>query len=452
MKPLLVGRRRFIRTTATGSAALGWIGSLPGLQLKGAEADKPALLGGAPVRSSGWTRWPQWRESWEPEVLRVFRSCRWFRGSDGRVDEFEAAYARLIGARACLATASGTTALMVGLHVLDVDAGDEVIVSPYTFIASYNAILNSRALPVFADTDPTTLTLDPASIESRITDRTRAIMPVHIFGVPCDMDAINAVARQHRLGVIEDACQAWLAEYKGRKCGVLGDLGCFSFQESKHLPSGEGGAITSESQILIDKCNSFHNCGRAVGTNQGDGYFTRGNNYRMMQAQAVLLVLQLDKLVQQTEVRRANADYLGANLGRIPGITPVRLPPDTRPVWHLYPFRYDSAQFHGLSRDQFAKAVSAEGVPCGGVYREQYHEGLLDEAIASRGYQRLWSAGRLKAYRESFRELKGNKQVCETTVAFTQNLLLADRKDMDDILEAIRKVHAHSGDLAKALG
>lgn len=446
-----LARRGFIRTAVAGSVALSWLGTRRASVAFGAEAAKPALLGGTPVHQGGWTRWPQWRESWEPEILKVFRSCRWFRGSDQRVAEFERAYADLIGAKRCLATASGTTALMVSLHVLDVDAGDEVIVSPYTFIATYNAVLNSRALPVFADTDPATLTMDPDSIKSRITDRTRALMPVHIFGMPCEMDPILAVARQHKLAVIEDACQAWLAEYHGRKCGTLGDLGCFSFQESKHMPAGEGGAVTGMSEELIDKCDSFHNCGRAVGTNKGQGSFTRGNNYRMTQAQAVLLILQLDKLVKETEIRRANADYLHANLGKIPGITPVRLPQNSRAVWHLYPFRYDSTLFHGLSRDQFAKAVSAEGVPCGGVYREQYYDGLLDEAIASRGFRRLWSAERLKAYRDSFRELKGNQQVCETTVAMTQNMLLGDRRDMDHILEAIHKVQAHSAALVKAM-
>jgi dTDP-4-amino-4,6-dideoxygalactose transaminase len=170
----------------------------------------------------------------------------------------------------------------------------------------------------------------------------------------------------------------------------------------------------------------------------------------MTQAQAVLLQLQFDKLVQETEVRRANADYLSANLGKIPGITPVRLPANSRPVWHLYSFRYDASRFNGLSRDQFARAMGAEGVPCGGVYREQYYEGLLDEAIASRGFKRLWSPERLKAYRDSFPELKGNKQVCETTVSFVQSMLLADRRAMDDILEAIRKIQAHSAALAKA--
>jgi len=446
-----VSRRQFIRTTTTGSLALGWLASGQAPAAFAAETSKPALLGGTPIHQGGWMHWPQWREAWEPEMLKVYRSGKWFRGSDQRVAEFEQDYARLLGAKRCLATASGTTALMVGLHVLDVDAGDEVIVSPYTFIASYNAILSCKALPVFADTDPATLTVDPASIASRITDRTRALMPVHIFGMPCDMDPINAVARQHNLAVIEDACQAWLAEYHGRKCGILGDLGCFSFQESKHLPSGEGGAITSLSEELIDRCDAFHNCGRASGTFQGSGYFTRGNNYRITQAQAVLLRLQLDKLVQETERRRQSADYLTRQLAQIPGITPVRLPENSRAVWHLYPFRYDSAHFHGLSRDQFAKAMSAEGIPCGGIYREQYNEGLLDEAIASRGFKRLWSAQRLKEYRDSFQELKGNRQVCETTVAITQNLLLADQADLDHILAAIRKVQTHSAALAKSI-
>jgi len=443
-------RRGFIQTAAAGSAALTWLSARRGPTVFAAEAAKPALLGGTPAHKGGWTSWPQWREAWEPKLLEMYRSCKWFRGSGNNVTDFENGYAQMLGAKKCLATASGTTALIVSLHVMDVDAGDEVICSPYTFIATYNAILTSKALPVFADTDPATLTMDPASIESRITERTRAIMPVHIFGMPCDMDAINAIAKKHKLAVIEDACQAWLAEYKGRKCGTLGDLGCFSFQESKHIPSGEGGAITSNSEELIDKCNSFHNCGRACGTNQGTGSFTRGNNYRMTQAQAVLLLQQFEKLQKETAIRRANADHLSAHLKQIPGITPVRLPENSRAVWHLYPFRYDAAQFNGLPRDRFMKALQAEGVPCSHVYQEQYFDGLLDEAIGSRGYKRLWRAERLKAYRDSFKDLKGNKQVCETTVAMTQNILLADRSDMDHIIEAVRKIQTHSAALAKA--
>ncbi len=443
-------RRHFIRHAAAGSAALTWLGTRAPTVFA-AEAAQPALLGGPPVHTGGWPSWPTWRETWEPAVLEVLRSCRWFRGSGETVARFESAYAQLIGAKRCLATASGTTALLVSLHVMDVDAGDEVIVSPFTFIATYNAVLLNNALPVFADTDPATFTLDPASIESRITDRTRAILPVHIYGLPCDMDPINALARKHKLAVVEDACQAWLAEYKGRKCGTLGDLGCFSFQESKHLPAGEGGAVTGDSDELLDRCQSFHNCGRAYGTYKGAGtYFARGSNYRMQHFQAAILLQQLDKLRLDTAHRRENADYLTAQLQQIPGIQTARLPENSRAVWHLYPFRYDAEQFHGLPRARFIQALKAEGIPCGGGYTEQYFDGLLEEAIASRGFQRLFSAARLKAYRDHLHELKGNRLVCETTVAMTQNLLLAQRGDMDHIVEAIRKIQSASAELAKA--
>lgn len=445
-----LNRRSFIHRAAVGSAAMAWLGGQAPMVMS-AEADKPAMLGGTPVHKGSWPGWPTWRESWEPAVIEVLRSGRWFRGAGEHVEEFEHAYAKLIGAKRCLATASGTTALLVSLHVLDVDAGDEVIVSPFTFIATYNAVLINKALPVFADTDPATLTIDPASIESRITDRTRAILPVHIYGLPCDMDPINAIARKHKLAVIEDACQAWLAEYKGRKCGVLGDLGCFSFQNSKHLPSGEGGAVTGDSDDLLDRCQAFHNCGRAYGNFKGPKpYFTRGSNYRMQQFQAVILMQQFDKLIQETEIRRAHARHLTDGLKTIPGIQTVRLPENSNPVWHLYPFRYDPDQFNGLSRDKFIRALNAEGVPCGAGYHEQYFDGLLDEAINSRGFKRLFSPARLKAYRESFEELKGNRLVCNTTVAMTQNLLLGSRDDMDHIIEAVRKIHKHSAALAKA--
>jgi perosamine synthetase len=445
----LVTRRGFMQSAAAGSAAACVVGGTSAAFTT--KVSKPALLGGDPAHSGAWPRWPEWREAWESEVLKVLRSGQWYRsGNSGKVQEFEPAYAKLLGAKRCLATASGTTALTTALHVMGVDAGDEVIVSPYTFIATYNAVLIHKALPVFADTDPETLTVDPASIESRITERTRAILPVHIFGMPCDMDPINAVGKKHKLGVVEDACQAWLAEYKGRKCGTLADLGCFSFQNSKHIPSGEGGAITSDSDDLIDRCHAFHSVGVSAGGFQGNGFFTRGNNFRMQHFQAAILLQQIDKLVEETEVRRKSADYLAAQLKEIPGVTPARLPENSRAVWHLYPLRYDARQFSGLSRAGFMEALHAEGIPCSLVYHEQYFDGLLDEAINSRGYKRLFGGQRLKAYRDSFQELKGNRQVCETTVAISQNMLLAKHSELDQIAVAIRKIHAHSAALAKS--
>jgi dTDP-4-amino-4,6-dideoxygalactose transaminase len=169
----------------------------------------------------------------------------------------------------------------------------------------------------------------------------------------------------------------------------------------------------------------------------------------MKHYQAAILVQQIEKLVKETEVRRANADHLTAGLKDIPGIQPARLPENSRAVWHLFPLRYDAAEFNGLSRDRFIRALGAEGIPCSGGYSEQYFDGMLDEAINSRGFKRLFPAQRLKAYRDSFRALNGNKQVCQTTVGLFNTLLLADRSHIDHIIEAVRKIHAHSAELAK---
>ncbi|OHE82956.1 MAG: hypothetical protein A2107_00615 [Verrucomicrobia bacterium GWF2_62_7] len=231
---------------------------------------------------------------------------------------------------------------------------------------------------------------------------------------------------------------------------------------SKHIPSGEGGAVTGMSDELLDRCHSFHNCGRSVGSFKGSGCFARGSNYRMQHFQAVILLQQFEKLLKETEIRRANADYLTAGLNQIGGIAPARLPENSRTVGtdrravrsvgclrRARRSRPTHSNFNGLSRGKFIHALGAEGVPCGGGYGEQYNDGMLDEAINSPGYKRLWSADRLKAYRESFKDLKGNAQVCATTVGMGQTLLLADRSAMDHILEAIRKIRAYSAALAK---
>ena len=236
--------------------------------------------------------------------------------------EFEQAYAELMGAERCLATASGTSALLVATHVLGIDAGDEVLVSPYTFIATYNVIFMNKALPVFVDSDPETFLMNPENIEERITDRSSAVIPVHIYGLPVDMDKVNSVAGKNNLKVIEDACQAWLGEYKGKKLGTLGDLGCFSFQNSKNLPAGEGGAVVWNNHEIMDKCYSFHNCGRPYGSVKASSkYPTRGSNRRMQQIQAITLLSQMNRIKNDADIRLKNAQYLDQKLAEIPGIS-----------------------------------------------------------------------------------------------------------------------------------
>jgi len=443
-------RRQFLATSAGTFAAVASV-TVPAYANAGGGAGKCAILGGKPVRAKPFSPWPIWDKGAEESVLGVLRSGHWFRGSGTTVSQFEAKYASLLGAKRCVCTVNGTNALLTALHVLDIGVGDEVIVSPYTFIATYNVVLNSVALPVFADTDPETFLINPDKIEERITDNTRAILPVHILGLPANMDKINAIARKHDLKVIEDACQAWLAEWRGKKCGTLGDLGCFSFQESKHLPCGEGGAVVGNDEALMDFVQSFHNCGRPTGTIRGKtGYPIMGTNRRMTEYQAAILLNQIQRLEADTARRVENANYLTSRIKDIPGIVPHKLCDGaTRAVYHLYPFRYKKEQFNGLPRSRFLAALSAEGIPCSGGYGPQYRDELIEAALNSKNFKRAFSKQRLAQYREEL-HYPANDQLCQEAVWFTQNMLLGTRSDMDDIANAIQKVYENRDALLKS--
>jgi perosamine synthetase len=444
-----VTRRQFMSTASAGAIAAIASRTIPAYGNLTKKTGKLAINGGQPVRRQRWPSWPIWDESAEESIASVLRSGIWCRLGGTKVSEFEKKYAELMGVKRCLATASGTTALLIALHVLGVDAGDEVIVSPYTFIATYNVLLLSKTLPVFADTDPETFQINPDKIEERINERTKAILPVHILGLPANMDRINAIAKKHNLIVIEDACQAWLAEWKGKKCGTLADLGCFSFQNSKHLPAGEGGAIVGDDEEIMDRCYSFHNCGRAYGSvKRTSSYPTRGSNRRMQEFQAVILMSQMKRLEKDTQMRNENAQYLTSKIKDIPGIIPHKLYPQvTRAAYHLYPFRYKKEHFNNAPRSKFIRALSAEGIPCSGGYGPQYKDGLIEEALNSRGYKRLFSKERLERYRQE-NHYPDNDQLCEEAVWLSQRLLLADKTDIDDIANAILKMYENRDKLA----
>lgn len=437
--------RNFTRRQAIATGTLGAVGTIsafPFAAFGANNSQKLAILGGNKVRTAEWPSWPVWEKSAENEVLTMLRSGHWWRGSGEHVSEFEEKYAALMGSKRCLATASGTTALLVALHVSGVDAGDEVLVSPYTFIATYNSIFMNKALPVFVDTNPETFLLEPSKIEEKITGRTSAILPVHIYGLPVDMDSVNTVAKKHDLKVIEDACQAWLGEYKGKKLGTLGDLGCYSFQNSKNLPTGEGGAIVGNNDEIMDRCYSFHNCGRPFGTVAATSdYPTRGSNRRMQQIQALMLLSQMPRIEKDAEIRLENAKYLDRGLAQIPGIVPAKLVEgNNRSAYHMYPFRFVSEQFGNVSREKFIQALRAEGVPCSAGYGEQNKDGLIEEALNSKGYKRLFSEKRLKQWRET-NHLPGNDQLAKEAVTFYQSILLGSKTDMDDIIAAVAKIY-----------
>jgi perosamine synthetase len=450
-------RRVFLKQSSlAGAGSLLFLGLAPPLlaaSLKG--LDKPAILGGPPA----WEpkRWPQW-PIWNPEtddkrVLEVLRSGVWSRA--GVVTEFEKAWADALGIKRSLAVVNGTNALMVTLNQFDIKAGDEVLVPPYTFIATVQAVLANGAMPVFVDVDPQTFQMDPAKIEAKITPRTKAILPVHVLGLPADMDQIMAIAKKHKLLVIEDACQAHLAAVNHKKVGTIGHAGCFSFQNSKNLAIGEGGAIVSHDEAFMDRCFSYQNLGLPYGSvvgAVGTGSIRMGTKVRFTEYQAAIGLAQLQRLDAQTTTRNENAAYLKSQIKDIPGIIPYKLYDNvTRGAFHLFAFRFKKEQFKGLPREEFLKALRAEGVPCSSGYNPLNTQPFIQEAFQSRNYQKMYPRELLdyKPYMEQ-NQCPQNDQLCQEAVWLTQNMLLGSKADMTDIAAAVEKVYKNAEEIKKA--
>jgi len=412
------------------------------------ETGKPALLGGPKIRPEKFPSWPVSGDLEEHSLIETLRSGRWYRGNGQQTKKFEKAYRKLTGARHCLATASGTSALYVSLNALGIEPGDEVIVPPYTFIATVNVVLRQYALPVFVDTDLNTFQINAKKLEAAISPRTKAIMPVHLGGSVCDLDTILAVGSKHSIPVIEDACQAHLAEWRGRKVGTYGKAGCFSFQASKNLPSGEGGAILTDDEDFYERCYTFHNNGSGLEPpSHSFAYSGTGDNRRMVEMEAALLLQQMTRLEAQSKRRTANALYLTSLLKEIPGVIPARMYDGcTRNAYHLYMFRYQKAKFGDLPRATFLKALAAEGIPASRGYSPLNKEPFLQAALESRAYRRLFPEDVLRNWNER-NKCPANDQLCNEAVWFTQNMFLGTKSDMDQIAEAIRKIEKHAGEL-----
>ena len=403
-----------------------------------------AIDGGNPVRDVSkdpWPRWPIFNELEEQALQRVLHSGAWWSvpGDEGK--QLETEFAAYHNAACAVGCANGTVALEVALRALAIGCGDEVIVPAYTFVATASAVLGVGAVPVFVDIDPGTLTIDPAAIEPAITQRTAAVIPVHLAGRPADMDAILSIAQKHSLAVIEDAAQAHAAAWRGKRVGALGDIGTFSFQASKNLNSGEGGMVISNSQDLADAAWSVVNIGRV---RKGGWYEHQvyGSNFRLTEFQSAILRAQLTRLPEQTARRTESAKALRLRLTGIDGITlPVEDPRITCHAYHLFTFRYDPAYFGGRPCAQFLKALAAEGAPCSDGYIPLYREGLFVRNAA--GLDKGCHEGRHIDYPSLF--LPVCEQVCSDTVWLEQTLLLSDPADMDDIATAINRIqHAWS--------
>src|SRR5437867_149073 len=326
-----------------------------------------ALLGGTPVRKRPFTAWPIFGKTEEKRLLRTLRSGKWGRLHGAEVAEFEKRFAAMHRCKHGIGVVNGTVSLRIALLAAGIRAEDEVIIPPYTFFSTASAVVEANAIPVFADINIETFNIDPRAIQSAVTGRTRAIIPVHFAGQIADMDAIVSIAKQHKLTIIEDAAHAHGASYNNRPAGSIGDLGSFSFQSSKNLTAGEGGIITTSDDDLAEACRSIHNCGRISGGIWYEHQVISGN-YRLGEFQGAILNCQLERLEAQTKTRDDNGKYLSSLLNHLPGLHMQKRPPETTThSYHLFMLRLDPLKF-GVPRDAVLRALEAEGIPCSSGY------------------------------------------------------------------------------------
>ena len=385
-----------------------------------------AINGGAPVRTKPWPRWPQWDGRERQRVLDVLESGEWG-GFNPVVREFEQMFGQRHQAKHCLAATNGTLSLEAALRVVGVGHGDEVIVPPYTFIATANAVRLTGATPVFVDIEPDTYNIDATKIEAALSPKTKAIMPVHFAGLPADMDAIMALAQQHNLFVIEDAAHAHGSTWRGRPMGTLGHIGSFSLQASKNLTAGEGGILLTNHDDLAQKLWSYINQGRSP---EGAWYEheSLGSNLRLTGWQAAILLAQMERFDEQLARRQQNARHLNTFLEEIDGLEPMRWDPRAENhAHHLFMMRYDAAGFQGLAREQFVAALRAEGVPCSTGYAlPLYKQPPLNEQ-----YSRIMPC-------------PVAEKACQEVIWIGQSMLLADPSEMDDIVQAVVKIRENA--------
>ena len=385
-----------------------------------------ALFGGTPVRDKmkTWPSWPMHDESERAAVLEVLESGNWFFGE--KVKAFEKAYAEFQGAKHCISCNSGTAAAEIILQALGIGPGDEVLVPPYTFVATASAVLRVGATPVFVDLDET-WNMAHNRIKAAVTPRTKAIMPVHFGGRMCDMDKFDTLAARHNLTIIEDACHCWGGRWKGQGAGTLGRCGFFSFQASKNITAGEGGAIVTNDDTLAEKVRSLVNCGRGPAGSPWYHHLNVGTNARMTEFQAAILLCQTARLEKQLLLRARNAAILNQGMKSIPGLTPQKNSNrNTRRAYHLFCFRFD-AKAVGCSREQFVKAANAEGWPVAlGYPMPLYKQPVFQN---------------LKIYDYSTCSCPVAEDLCYNSgLWFPHQLLLGTDQDMKDILQICRKI------------
>jgi len=404
---------------------------------------KLAIEGGEPIRQKPF---PTIADSSgrdigdeELELLtQVIRSGSLNRNGGTMVVKFEEEFASFYSRKYAIASTSGTAAIHIALGSLDLNPGDEVITGPITDIGTINPILFQNAIPIFADLDLRTYNMDPDSIEERITDRTKAILVVHLFGNPSDMNPIMKIAKEYNLYVIEDSCQAYLAEYKGKMVGTIGDIGCFSLQQSKHMTAGDGGITILDDDKLGQRAILFSD--KAWPRAEGRVHPFLAPNYRMTELQGAVALAQLRKVKGVVERRRKAAASLTKRIKDIPGIITPYVAEDTKHSYWLYPLRIEEDVL-GVSRDEFAKALNEEGIPGGSYIANPVY--MYEFLVKKRTYGDSGCPFNCPLYG---REINYEEGMCPNSEAILKDILVLPmnefftEEDITDIAGGIGKV------------
>lgn len=424
---------------------------------------KLALNGGPKLRETPFPSWPIVEERDVEAVAEVVRSGKWGRlgGGGGKTREFEQRFAAYQDCRFGLTVSSGTAALEVALVTAGVEVGDEVIVPPYTFMATATACLQVGAVPIFVDIDPRTYNLNPSLIEAAITPKTRAIIAVHFGGLPADLDAINAIARRHNLRVVEDAAHAHGGKHSRGMLGSLGDVAGWSFQASKNLTSGEGGCVTTNDDAIYARALLYHDLWRGGIRHESDEDYAPDHvtfpvaswNYRMTEFCGAILLSQLDRLEEWAARRAENAAYLARRLAEVEGLANVRVDPFVvRNALHLFLFKYQNPEgFKGIPRALLIEALRAEGIPVsGGYFCPLYKHPVFQNALTgslSRGFPLTsgYYGGSLDYRDVSCPEAE--RLCAEETLWLGQSLFLGSTKDLDDVVDSFLKIRENADEL-----
>jgi perosamine synthetase len=454
MKNKLLTRRTFVKTTSIGAA--GAVLTTAGISSVYTsfiqDAGKPAILGGSPVRPKGSdleVSWPIFDDTDVQMYVDAFKSKRWSEYSYSPKElsgRFERAFAEMMGVAHCAVTNSGTDALDSAQRAFEIGPGDEVITQTNTFIATAQTTFNLFALPVFVDTDPETFMINADKIEERITPNTRAIIPVHIGGAAADMDKIMAIAKKHNLVVIEDACQAQHGEWRNKKLGSIGNLGCFSFQEGKSLCSGEGGAVIGNDDYIMARVEAYTNNGRDP---KGLRRSFPGSNFRITTFVAATLMGQMRRLEAQSKLRDENASYLEKLLSEIKGVRPTKkYPGQTRRAYYEYQMIYEKEYFDGLPKKKFRAAMEAEGIDFGdGIDSSLHLDPFIETYFNLRAFKKIFPKERLDKYRKENLCPVNEMIDRETGISLGQRVFLGTKKDMEDIVTAIVKIQKNASKL-----